>query len=34
VAPDGELVLAEKGGVGVVYIAAPTMQDLVDTNGG
>src|SRR4051812_4012387 len=29
-APDGELVLAEEGGVRVFYIAAPTMQDLVD----
>src|SRR3954470_3318457 len=26
----GELVLAEEGGVRVFYIAAPTMQDLVD----
>jgi hypothetical protein len=29
-APGGELVLAEEGGVRVFYIAAPTMQDLVD----
>ena len=29
-APAGELVLAEEGGVRVFYIAAPTMQDLVD----
>jgi len=28
--PGGELVLAEEGGVRVFYIAAPTMQDLVD----
>jgi hypothetical protein len=26
----GELVLAEEGGVRVFYIAAPTMQELVD----
>src|SRR5206468_2631796 len=26
----GELVLAEEGGIRVFYIAAPTMQDLVD----
>ena len=29
-APGGELVLAEEGGVRVFYIAAPTMQELVD----
>ena len=29
-APGGELVLAEEGGVRVFYMAAPTMQDLVD----
>ena len=29
-APAGELVLAEEGGVRVSYIAAPTMQKLVD----
>ena len=28
--PPGELVLAEEGGVRVFYIAAPSMQDLVD----
>ena len=28
--PGGELVLAEEGGVRVFYMAAPTMQDLVD----
>lgn len=29
-APAGELVLAEEGGVRVFYIAAPTIQELVD----
>jgi hypothetical protein len=29
-APAGELVLAEEGGVRVFYIAAPSMQELVD----